>query len=517
MTQSRVQNSVKNIIYGVVQKLVSVLLPFAIKSIILYKLGKQYLGLNGLFSSILQVLTLSELGFDCAISFRLYKPVAEKDNEKIGALLNYLRKMYRIIGIVIMVAGLAVAPFLKFLIKGSHPADINLYVLFFIYLFNTLIGYFICPQYNVLLNSSQQRSAISIINLIVNIAATTLQIVLLLITANYYLYIIVLPLASLSIKLLSKFTAKKMFPEIVTSGKIDENEQSSIKQNIKDIFGHKVGGVVFDAADSIVISAVLGLSMVGLYNNYYYITTAVSGFLSAIYSAITASVGNSIISESVDKNYSDFKKLQFINYAVVTFCCCCLLCLFQPFMGLWGKLTGEDLMLPFSMVILFVIYFYISRAKQMVVVYKDAAGLWYADRLKPYVGAIANLGLNILLVHFIGLHGVLLSSIFIMAFITFPWTAAALFKGYFKKKQSPYYVEFFINLIVTILLCVITYFVCSLIPIGGVLGLLVKLLICCVLPTSLYVLLFFKTKGFKESLTLLKKVFHSKSKKEVVS
>ena len=198
----RTQQALRNILWGLIEKTITILCPFVIRTIIIYKLGNEYLGLSSLFSSILQVLSLAELGFGDAIIFGMYKPISEHDNKKVGTYLNTFRKIYQLLGVVILTIGLMVLPFVKRLINGSYPDDINIYILYIIYLLNTVISYFLFAYKESLIKANQRNDINSKIYILCNLVMYILQIVVLLLFKNYYFYAVLLLLIYYVLKLL---------------------------------------------------------------------------------------------------------------------------------------------------------------------------------------------------------------------------------------------------------------------------------------------------------------------------
>lgn len=494
MENSRTKNSVRNVATGMIFRIISLLVPFIIRTIIIKKLGLEYLGLNSLFSSVLQVLSLSELGFSTAIAFSMYKPVAEGDKALICGLLKLLRKIYRIIGLVILVLGLALMPALPYLIAGSYPQDINLYVLYLIYLFNTVISYFLFAYKGVLLTAYQRSDIENNISSLVFLGMYAIQIAVLFLFQNYYIYIIFLPISTIIINIVRAIMCKRMYPEYVCEGIVPAEVKKSTYNNIKALIGHRISTVVVTSTDNIFISVFLGLNVLAIYNNYFYIVNALLGVIGIFYASITASIGNSITTESVDKNYNDFNKLTYVNVWLMGWMAICLVCLYQHFMFLW---VGEELMLPMLTVMLFVIYFYSWRFKDMLSTYKDAAGMWKIDFWKPYVVSAANLVLDFVFVKYFGVNGVLLATIISVPIISLPWETQAFFKNYFKRSAKKYYLRL---LLYTVILCVIgaiTYFLCYLLPSIGYGWFILKIVICLFVPNILIVACSFWTSEFK--------------------
>lgn len=275
MRINKTKSAVKNISFGILNKILAILFPFVIKTIIIYKLGVEYLGLNSLFSSILNILNFAEIGFGTAIVFSMYKPLAEDDTESVCALLNFYRKIYRIVGIVVVGFGLLTTPFLPYLINGDHPADINLYLLYLIYLFNNVCGYFFFAYKASLLSALQRNDISSIISSIINSLGYIVQIAVLFAFKNYYAYIIITPIATIANNLVVGYITKKKYPEYTCKGKISPEQSKEIKNKVFGLMCHKVGSVVQSSIDNIAISAFLGLTILGVYNNYLYISSSI--------------------------------------------------------------------------------------------------------------------------------------------------------------------------------------------------------------------------------------------------
>lgn len=496
MKLERKKNAKRNILFGILNKLATVLFPFVLRTMLIYTLGSEYLGLSSLFTSVLQVLSLSEMGIGSAMVFHMYKPIAEDNYEEIAELVNLYKYIYRIIGSVIFAGGMLVMPFLRYFIEGDVPADVNIYVLFVLYLINSSESYFISAYRSTILNALQRRDICMCIGLISHILLYLVQIVCLVFYKNYYLYIIWLPVFTCVENVITAVYVKHHYPQYLLNKKVSFTRLKEIMLNVRDMFGHKLSSVVTVSVDSIVISGFLGLQMVAIYNNYYYLISAIVGFLDVAYRGILAGVGNSIVLESREKNYRDFEKFNLLNVWIVGWCSICFLCLYQPFMQIW---MGNSLMMPWSAVCLLVGYFYIWKIRQMVLIYKDAAGMWKIDRVKPYVEIVVNLTLNILLVQQIGIHGVILSTIVSMLFVSFPWETNMFFKMYFKMSPVRYYKKQLLYLGITLVFAALTYHLCSFIRWQGILGIGLRLLVCMIVPNLLLHLVFRRSKALHEA------------------
>ena len=308
----RTKNAVRNIRWGLIEKIMTVILGFSTRTVLIKIIGSEYLGLNSLYSSILQVLNFAELGFGSAIVFSMYKPIADKDCKKICALMNLYKKVYRVIGGIIAIIGLAILPFLEKIINGTYPNDINIYVLYLIYLFGTVSSYWMFAYKNVLLTAHQRNDIYSNINAIINMTKSIIQIILIILAKNYYLFVIMIPITSIMSNIVCAIITDKKFPEYKPEGKLTKKEINDIKKRVFGLMTQRICATTRNSFDSIFLSIFAGLTTVAIYNNYYSIITYITSFLGIIISSITASVGNSIVTETVEKNYNDMNKFNFM-------------------------------------------------------------------------------------------------------------------------------------------------------------------------------------------------------------
>lgn len=455
MGKSRVFYVKKNMITGIINRVIILGLPFIIRTIIIRTLGIEYLGLSSLFSSILQVLNMAELGFSSAVVFSLYKPMAEGDSDIICALLFFYKKVYKIIGIVILIAGEILIPFLPYLIHGSYPTNINIYVLYIIYLVNTSVSYLAFAYKNVLFSASQRQNVLNNINSFVSIIKFCLQISILLLFENYYFYIIWNVFFTCAENIIIAILSKFYFPEYRCRGTISNGQKKQITKQIKGLAIGQLTKVTRNSFDSIVLALYCGLIDVAIYSNYYYIFNAVMGILAIIIQAINAGIGNSIASETVDKNYNDFKKFYFYFSWIGSFCTTCFFCLYQPFMKLW---VGGDYIASFKTMLLFCVYFYVIQMGLMRSAYTNATGIWWECRKTELLEMIGNLVLNFLLGYFWGVNGILIATIFTVFLFSIVGLTDKLYKLYFKTSTHDFWTDSIKYTVVTIIATLITYY-----------------------------------------------------------
>lgn len=504
----RTRNATRNIVFGTILKVYQIIVPFLMRTAMIYLMGVQYLGLNSLFTSILQVLNLAELGVGSAMIYSMYKPIAEDDNATICALMKLYKTYYRIIGLVIAAIGCALTPFIPKLISGDVPDNLNIYLLYLLNLGATVLSYWLYAYKNCILQAHQRVDIVSKVSLVTSTIQYALQLLVLWLFKDYYLYVIVLLATQALTNIATAMCADRIYPQFKPKGQIAAEEKKAINNRIKDLFTSKIGGIIYDSADTIVISSFLGLTALAIYQNYFYILNAITGLITVVFSACTAGIGNSIVVETKEKNYKDLNKFTFIICWGAGFCAVCLLCLYQPFMELW---VGKDLMLSSSAVICFVVYFFVRQLNSLFNTYKDASGMWHEDRFRPLVAALTNLALNLILVQFIGLYGILISTVLAIVCVGMPWLLHNLFTVIFEKK---YLVGYLKNLLyycfIILISCAITYFICTKVNAGLITTLVIRGAICVVLPNLIYLFAYYKKIEFTDSLLLVNKMTKGK-------
>lgn len=497
----RTRNAFRNVIFGGLLRGYQILIPFVMRTLLIRSLGMEYLGLNSLFTSLLQILNLAELGVGSALVYSMYAPIAKGDGEAICALLSLYRKYYRYIGLCILGMGMVLLPFLPHLVRAdSIPAGMNLYVLYLLHLGACVVSYWLFGYKNSLLTAHQRGDLVSKVDLAVRTVQYGIQALLLIYASNYYWYLLTALGAQIVTNLCTALVAKRKYPDYVPGGKVAEQTEREIQGKIRDLFTSKVGAVIVGSADSVVISASLGLTVLAVYQNYYYIITSLIGMVGVLFTSCLAGIGNSILTESREKNYGDFRKLTAFIAWIAGFGTCGLLCLLQPFMELW---IGEEGILPMQIVVCLCIYYFIYEFNQLFNAYKDAAGIWHRDRFRTLITAGGNLGLNLLLVGPLGLYGVILSTVLSTLIVGMPWLLHNLFTTLFEGEECREYlgtIGFYG--IVTLADCILTYRICSQIQAEGIGGLLQRGIVCLVVSNGIFLLCYGGRKEFRQLLAI---------------
>lgn len=514
--ESRTKYIKKNLTFNILKYVAQLVLQFLLRTVLIYYMGSEYIGLNGLFTNIFAFLNLAELGIGSAIVFSMYKPIAEGDTEKIKGLQNLYKKFYMIIIIIVSVLGFGITPFIKYFISGGVSVDIDIYVLYIMYLVNTLVGYF-CAHKRSLLFAYQRNDIENKVRTLCIVLMTIIQIIVLMVFKNYYLYFAVTILFSIVECLLIGLIANKMYPEI--NGKaepLDKEIKKEITKNVTALSMHKIGTVVVFSTDNILISSFLGIVVLGAYSNYYLIISSLVSIFALFINALMGSAGNLVASSDKEYVYQRYKKINFIFVYLSAFTTICLICLFQPFMTLWTG--GGEYLLEFSTVILIVVSFYLTRMRAGVCLFKEVAGLFWQDRWKPIAEAGVNLVVSIVLAKFMGINGIFIGTIVSTLVAPFWVEPYVLYKHYFKKSVWNYFKRYVLDAIIMVLSAVVCYFVCLLIPDGGLWLLLLKFGVCIVLSNMLLILAYLPTKEFKELFAMgkgmLKNIFRKRKQSE---
>lgn len=510
MSRSRSKNVTEGMKWGIISQVVTTILPFISRTVMLYTLGAEYLGLGGIFNSILKVLNLTDLGIGSAITYNLYKPLSDNNKEEVCALLNLFRRCLLVAGTIVMIAGLILLPNIKNFISGDIPNDLNVYILFIIYLLNTGCSYFTVAHKRTLLEAAQRVDITNIVSLVVTSLQYILQIVVLLISQNYYLYVTIMLISTVINNLCLGIVSKKIFPEYSAKGKVDKAIYPDIIRRVKGVFVQKISYTIVNSADTIVISSFLGLRLLGIYQNYHFIITILCSFVAIIMSSLTPSVGNSLVTASKEKNLQQFKIFDCMYSWIIIWFTVCLVCLCQPFIQVW---VHEENMLPNIFAVLVGLDFYIMKHNDMVTIYKQASGIWWEGRWITLIAAIINLGLNIVLVKVVGLSGILIATAFSLLFVDQLFNSRYLFTVGF---QMP--LEYIVHIkkkaimLLEAVICVaVTYKICVLIPFDGLYAFILRAPVCIIIPNILLSIFNCKNDDFKRGVkfvtSIIKKSF----------
>ena len=491
----RVQSAAKNIAFGYIGNLTTQLLGFILRTVFINYLGDTLNGINDLYTGILSVLSLAELGVGTALNYSLYGPVARKDYEKIKSYMQLYKKAYRVIGLVIAVIGLAISPFLPYLVKqpqGVSVRDLTLY--YFIFLFNTVSTYFVAYKYS--LAYAEQKNYIQTNTItITKMITVTLQIAVIVTTRNFYLYLLTAAAVELIQKIFISWYLNRLYPYLKDKNvkKLSKEETGEVVTKTKALVFHKVGDVARLQTDSMIISAFINVTLVGFVGNYNMILNSVANFVNIIFNSVLSSFGNLIATESKEKQYDVFKVYRFFACWVYGFSAVGFFLLLTPFIVIW---QGPEKVLAAGAVACILIDYYFKGDRIVLSNFKTAAGVFEQDKYLALIQGVVNLILSIVLVQKIGLVGIYIGTIVsgLIANITKPFI---IYKVCFEKSVKTYFLDSVKYLAVLfgilVLLTGIKQFV---MPQVTVLSFVVMFIVICVVFNGIFLLLFGRTQEF---------------------
>ena len=406
----RVQYAVKNIAFGYIGNLTSTVLGFVLRTVFIMRLDEHLLGVNGLYTGILTMLSLAELGIGTALNFSLYAPVANKEYEKIKSYMQYYKKAYRAIAILITAMGILLIPFLKYFIKnpGSYGMG-ELTVYYLIFLFNTVSTYFVSYKYSIV-NAEQKNYVQTNILTITKLITIISQLTVLWLTSNFLLYLLTAAAVELLQKVYVSNYLDKCYPYLTEKNivPLGQKERREIKEKTKALVCHKVGDVARLQTDSIIISSFISVALVGIVDNYLMVINSVSGFVNVIFNSVISSFGNLIATESKEKQYEMFRIYRFAANWIYGLSAIGFGLLLSPLIYLW---LGEKWILQGAVITLLLIDYYFKGDRIVLSNFKTAAGVFEQDKWLALIQGAVNLVISIILVQSMGLAGVYIGTI----------------------------------------------------------------------------------------------------------
>lgn len=493
--RSRTTYSMMNMGVGFAGYFLNTIMGFVCRMVFVRCLPAEYLGINGLFGNILSMLSLAELGIGTAIVYALYKPLAENDEDKIASLMRFYGKAYRIIGLVVAGAGLALLPFLSFIIGDVPQIKENIYVIYAVYLFNTALTYFF--SYRASLLVAAQRNYIQLgISYIVTTLQSLVQIAVLLLFKEYMLYLAIQTIGTIAFNIIISQKAAHDYPYI--KGKntppLPQEEKKSLFKNVKALTVSKVSELLVYGTDNIIITYFQGLVTVGAASNYTMLSGIVSTLTNQIFNSLVASVGNLNAIESKERQYKFFRILQLANFIIFSWAA----------IGIWFVSSdlvelffGPSFVLEASIPFVLALNFYVVTMQTAANTYRSTMGLFkYGQYILIFTAAI-NLGLSIWLGKIWGLFGIYIATA-IARILTNNWYIPyAVFKHGLKRNPLDYFVSYFKYFLVTAIDAGICYLVCGFMHFHIVINVILKLTLCTVVPLGMSTLCFGRSEEYK--------------------
>lgn len=493
---SRTKNSIRNMKTGVRVQMINKVMSFISRTVFIYYLNTEYLGVNGLFSNVLSVLSFAELGIGAAIIYNMYKPVAENDTEKIKGLMQLYKKAYNVIGIVVFVLGLSIIPFMDYLVKDVPNIKENIILIYLLFLIDTSSSYFFTYKKSII-TAHQKQSVINDIDSAFYLLRSIIQMLFLMITREYLAYLIIQILGTFLANLTLSIIANRMYPYLKDKDTItlEKAETKSIVDSVKSLSIYQFGSVVMNGTDNILISVLLGVSTVGLCSNYTLLLNSVKMVISSGLNGITASVGNLNASASIEKKEAIYNQMTLGYYLLYSFCAIAFAVLAEPFIMLW---IGKEYILGMGIAISLALTFFIEGLRMPGFMFRTTLGLFEKSRATPYIGAISNIVLSIILGNKYGLIGIFIATS-IAQLLSYFWIDPYLIYKYdFQKKPIKFFLRaimYFVLFFCELALCI---FITSFINFGLVMNLVIDGAVVILVPNCLNYLVYYKSTEFKE-------------------
>lgn len=499
---SRSQKAFKNLFFSLSTQLITLILTFINRSVFVKILGIEYLGISGLFTNILNVLSFMELGIGNAIIFSMYLPMAQNDTKKLSALMNFYKKTYRIIGILIGVIGMIITPFLGFFVKDVPNISESIYIIYLFYLFNIVISYFYIYK-SAIINADQKNYIVSIQTQIFKIVQCVGQIIFLVITHQFLIYLGIQVICTFLTNYSISKKADKMYPYLNENRNeiIDEKEKQNILEDVKSLFIYKIGDALLNSTDSILVSALVNITSVGLMSNYLLIINNLRHIICQGLSAITSTVGNLNASDDIDRQEDVFKQLLLIVMWIFGFLSVGYMLCINDLIILW---LGKQYVLDGLSVFAIILQFYLMAIEFPSYTYRITTGLFVQGKYASIAGAILNIILSIIFAKFWGLAGVFFATS-VARILTLGWVDPYLIYRKRFNKSMWFYLS---KLIFYNTLIVLDYFIIrsilESITLNGTVGFIIKLVIISIGFNLIYLLFLFRTKDFKKLLVRIK-------------
>ena len=492
--RSRTEYSLINMLTGFAGYGINTVVGFVCRIIFVRTLSADYLGVNGLFSNILSVLSLAELGISSAIIYALYKPLAEKNERKIAAIMQFYRKAYAAIGCFVAVVGLAVLPFLNVIIQESPAIKESVYTLYLLHLGTTVISYFFSYRQS-LLTASQRQYIVSGYSYVITIAQSALQILYLLLTHEYIGYLLIQIAGGITYNVWISRKAAKDYPYITDKNieSLPKEERKSLFRNIKALAVNKVSGVLVNSTDNIAITYFTGIGSVGLASNYVLFSKTLDGLVTPLFNALTGSVGNLNATADDETKYRFFKTLNLANFWVYGWAAIGMAFVAGDLVRLF---YGAKYLLPEQIPLILAINLYTIGMLHASYTYKSTLGLFRYGQYLLFLTGVINLILDVVLGRLFGVFGIYLATLIARLCTNLWYEPYAVYRYGFKKKPTLYFVRYFKFLLVLVLTGGICWFACSLCHFSAIGNVVFKILICSVVPNSIFVLVFRKTEEF---------------------
>lgn len=508
---SRTKNVIKNTKFGIISKIISMSLSFVSRTIFIYYLGSVYLGVGGLFSDILQVLSFAELGFGNALILAMYKPVADNDVDRIEKLLNFYKKVYRIIALIIATGGAILIPFLPYIIKGADGFTINeIRTYYVLYLFNTVISYFVIYKFSYI-NALQKNYIQTNIELIRYIVTASVQIIMIIVFRSFLVYLLVESALWLISRIVISIYLNRRFPILKSNSKttLSKEEQKPIFKDVRGLALHQFSSIAVHSTDSIIISTFTGAGViaVGLISNYDILINAVLGFVLIIFNSVTSSFGNLVATSTTEDYRKTFLTANFINFWIYGFCSIAFFVLIPPFISLW---IGKEYIIDTTSFLLIIVNCYLQGQSTIYNNARIGKGNFNKDKWLAVIQALTNLIVSVIFANSLGLIGVYIGTVASrLTYVIF--RPLSTYKFLFGKSSKEYYVKLISYFLIVSLAGYFTWLLSyNLLQEVTIIKFIICACIVAIVPNLLFFLTFFRSREFKDIKNRIKNYLSKK-------
>lgn len=505
-SKSRIKNSIVNTSFGFFTKFILMLLAFINRTYFLRFLSIDYLGINGLYTNILTVLSLAELGIGNVMIYNLYKPTAAEDHDEINQLLSFYRKLYIIIAAAVATIGIILVPFLPLIIKSDLNYK-NLLIYYILFLFNSVLSYFVAHK-TALIQANQQLYIIKRTELITSFVTNILQILVLILYKNYIVYLIVKLLGTVFHNFLISRSANKEYSYLEKTKTTILVDKKNVVENIKSTFVYKVGITIVNSTDDILISSIFGTVTLGYYSNYELITAAVLQFTGIINVSLIPSLGNLNAEDDMKKSSDMFFNFILFYHWLGALCGICLFLIFNDFISIW---IGKEYLMTIEVVILIALNFYLTMLLNPMWMFRETMGLFVQMKYVMLVTAILNIILSLILGNIFGVAGILMAT-FIAKILTQVWYEPIVLLQKIGLPLRKYWSKQIYYVFLSILSLFICYY-CTLTLGNNLFLLIIRGLICFIVTLVIFFFGTFKSKENNSIREYIRKILYSIKKK----
>ena len=407
-------------------------------------------------------------------------------------------KIYKIIGLIVLVLGLLIIPILPKIINLDINIKENIIYIYIMFLLNSSISYFYVYKQSIL-RANQQNYLISKIHTYFILISNILQIGILILFKEYIPVLAIQLICRILENIIVSIRADKEFSFLKDKsikGKLSKDKKYKLYKDTYSMLLYKISAIVINSTDNIIISYFTGIVFVGIYSNYLLIISTIKTFISYIFSSITASVGNLIVTSENKKKEFVFNQILFTSFYIYGFFSIALYILLNDFIMIW--LNNKDYLLGTLEVLIIVMNFYTAGMQSAATMYRDTTGLFSVGKYRPIVAALINLGISILLAPTLGISGVLLGTIISRLSVYFWFDPVVVHKYIFNKSSKMYFIEYLKYTVVVIFSGIITNLIANLINIfPEYVSFFIKGIICIIIPNIIFIFTYSNSEYFK--------------------